>query len=110
MKKSKSAKADLCYIWAKSFCVEDIADSLCKKTHKSIEKVLNSLGIELSDFILAEIFEVDYDGEDFSVSPYSCGYFPGKDIGDIVDYNDLLEIEKTYKLIEDYVSENFKDD
>ena len=109
MNNDKSAKSELCYIWAKAFCIEDKVSILCKKNHKSIEKVLNDIGIAFTDFIMADIFEVDYDGEDFSVSPYSCGYFPGKDIGDIVSYNDLLNVENTYKLIAEYVSENFKD-
>ena len=108
MKKDKSAKSELCYIWAKAFCIDDKVSILCRKNHKSIDKVLIDIGLEFTDFIMADIYEVDYDGEDFSVSPYSCGYFPGKDVGDIVSYNDLLRVENTYKLIPEYVSESYK--
>lgn len=105
--KDSTAYSELCFNWAEAFGVSDLIIQSIQKKHKGISKILEEIGIPLEDYIIAEIFELDFDGSDFSINEYSCGYFHGKELSDIVTYSDLIEIEKQYKLIEDYVKENY---
>ena len=102
------SRAQLGFIWAECFGVEDSVRQLMETSHHGVFRVLREIGIELDEWILADIFDVDYDGEQFSVGDYGLSYFPDKEVGDILTYKDLYALEEKYQLISDYVKENYQ--
>ena len=108
--KDDSAYSELCYRWAAAFGIEDELREKCNKAHRGIQKILDEIGLPLEKYIIADIFDVFYDGDDFSVDYLSLGYFPFNDVGDVVTLSDLVKVDNDYKLIQSYVEENYGSD
>lgn len=106
----RASLSALCYIWANAFGILDNMKEYCEKNKCGIRAALDHVGLGLDDKTIADIYELDFDYEDFSVNNFGCCYFPNHEVGDIVTYSDILSVEREYKLIDQYVEDNyFKD-